>query len=422
MIFLPVNIKYAGEETDGTFGTQTEGNVNNLTVDNSLEVVENNNGKNRKTEEGKMACLRSELSRKIIGKRNKNAKKKLRKEAPHTDDVLQAPFVKELLKDAETIGTGGYGTVYKVVYNGKPAVLKVAISPSFCVIDAFAKEAEALKSLKGVGGAPLLLGVCKRPPAIVMELCPGEVMSDLAGPAYHLVKSLSEIGRKLHEIHLAGYVHRDIKMDNVIICAPQELSKESKVEVRIIDFGLATEIGQRLQEAENFTGYSSLSKSAEETLALPCDDVYSLGCLTEDLIDAMLGYIPKEYDRIIKMAKNPDAELRPKLPDVVELLEKAFDKLVALKEIEEKEVEGQTCIAKSHKKYDTSEGNQVGLNLPRKIGRRSRGKRRYRKVRNLTRLFGLVYKVVHKGKPRVLKVANSTLLKMNIKLSNHFKN
>jgi serine/threonine protein kinase len=79
-------------------------------------------------------------------------------------------------------------------------------------------------------------------------------------------------------LHKCGYVHNDIKPDNITV-GDKDNSPQSLDDIRLIDFGLATEIDKTNQtEKINFMGtmaYSSLT-SMNKKVTSQRDDLMSL--------------------------------------------------------------------------------------------------------------------------------------------------
>ncbi|XP_064115062.1 triadin-like [Macrobrachium nipponense] len=166
-----------------------------------------------------------------------------------TVEELSEAEVKRLLLNGQELGSGCYGTAYKVLHKGKEAVLKVANEDLRQVRAAFKKEAKTLKDLQGAGGAPILLGTCSKPTAILMDYCCGKEFYSFIYDSKTLpsraLQALPDIARRLHEIHLAGYIHVDLKTDNVMV--------NKQVQPRIIDFGLAVKRGTKIKVWPNMS-------------------------------------------------------------------------------------------------------------------------------------------------------------------------
>ncbi|XP_064087327.1 aurora kinase A-like [Macrobrachium nipponense] len=239
-----------------------------------------------------------------------------------TVEELSEAEVKRLLLKGQELGSGAYGTAYKVLHKGKQAVLKVAIDDLWQVRAAFRNEAKTLQELQGAGGAPMLLGTCSKPAAILMDYCCGEEFYSFIYDSKTLpslaLQALPDIARRLHEIHLAGYIHADLKTDNVMV--------NKQVQPRIIDFGLAVKKGKKIKVWPNMSDSIYPPEYTRGAPAQPWGDVYSMGCLVDDTIYALYDDIPKDYENIINMAKNKNPKLRPTVPELVEQLEAAWRK------------------------------------------------------------------------------------------------
>lgn len=76
-----------------------------------------------------------------------------------------------------------------------------------------------------------------------MEFCVGKtfvaMLSD-AAPVSALLRGIHDLAPRLREIHQAGYVHSDLKLDNVIL----EEGDDGSVRARVIDLGLCTRLGE----------------------------------------------------------------------------------------------------------------------------------------------------------------------------------
>ncbi|XP_064098096.1 uncharacterized protein LOC135209323 [Macrobrachium nipponense] len=289
-----------------------------------MEAPKNQAEKNKKKEEPQKKQSKKRTKKGAKGPQNQE------KDTRKTEAIIMSEAeVAELLKEGKELGAGTYGTAYKIVHKGEVAVLKVANSRLWSVKAAFRKEAKVLQALNGTGGAPLLFGTCSKPAAILMEYCPGEeflsFINDSKNSPSLALGILPDIARELHQIHLAGYVHVDLKTDNVMVHVPEGKGKK-QLKPRIIDFGIAVE---RRKVIELYPNFSDSIYPPEYTGRLspaqpPSGDVYSMGCLIEEY-DSMpfTDHIPQHYEEIINMAKNENPRLRPTVPKLVKLLEAA---------------------------------------------------------------------------------------------------
>lgn len=132
-------------------------------------------------------------------------------------------------------------------------------------------------------------------PFLVTEALTGETIGDLLRdqgrlPAGRAVELARDAARGLAAIHRAGFVHRDVKPDNLFAC--DEL--RHGVAVKVIDFGFCTRVTPDLEEGRNVLGTLEYI-APEQAVAESVDgraDVYSLGVV---LFRAITGELPFDH-------------------------------------------------------------------------------------------------------------------------------
>jgi serine/threonine protein kinase/Flp pilus assembly protein TadD len=140
--------------------------------------------------------------------------------------------------------------------------------------------------------------------------------------AVHIAK---QIGKGLEAAHKKGIVHRDIKSANIMV--------DDELCVKIMDFGLAQNIGSIDTEEETMTVGTAAYMSPEQTRGEVTDqrtDIWSWGiCLYEMLA----GRVPFEgtYDAAIvySVLNEEPVKLSEQCPDVPSSLEKIVEKAMA---------------------------------------------------------------------------------------------
>jgi eukaryotic-like serine/threonine-protein kinase len=152
---------------------------------------------------------------------------------------------------------------------------------------------------------------------IVMEYVPGGTMERFCAPENLLpVEQVLEIAfkcaRALAFAHTRGVTHRDIKPGNILYAT-------SPTDVRISDFGLATNLGA---ETTQITGVGSPAymspEQVREELVDHRTDVYSLGVVLYQLLCGALPFRgANKYSIIYQITQQdppPPSALRPQVP------------------------------------------------------------------------------------------------------------
>src|SRR5262249_1126722 len=151
-------------------------------------------------------------------------------------------------------------------------------------------------------------GVSPGRPYFVMELVKGTPIPRYCDYHHWTVRErlelFGDVCRAVQHAHQKGIIHRDLKPSNILI-APFD----GKPVVKVIDFGVAKAIGQRLTDATLFTGFGAvvgtpeyMSPEQAETNNQDIDtrsDIYSLGVL---LYELLTGSTPLTRKRVKEAA------------------------------------------------------------------------------------------------------------------------
>jgi tetratricopeptide (TPR) repeat protein len=164
-------------------------------------------------------------------------------------------------------------------------------------------------------------------PYFVMELVRGIPITDFCDEKDLQVRGRLElfvtVCQAIQHAHHKGIIHRDIKPSNVLVTL-----NDGKPVVKVIDFGVAKALGQRLTEKSLFTGYAQMigtplymSPEQAELSGRDVDtrtDVYALGVLLYELLTGTtpfdkerlrtVGY--DEFRRIIREEEPPQPSMR----------------------------------------------------------------------------------------------------------------
>jgi serine/threonine protein kinase/tetratricopeptide (TPR) repeat protein len=227
----------------------------------------------------------------------------------------------------QKIGEGGMGAVY-LAEQEKPVRRRVAlkvVKPGMdteLVLARFEAERQALALMDHPGIAKVLdAGTTDSGrPFFVMELVKGIPITVYCDDARLSTRERLElfvsVCQGIQHAHQKGIIHRDIKPSNVLVTLI-----DGKPLPKVIDFGVAKAIDQRLTEKTLFTGVGSIVGTLEymspeqaDLSGLDVDtrsDIYALGVL---LYELLTGSTPLErlrlgergYSQIVKRIKEEE--------------------------------------------------------------------------------------------------------------------
>lgn len=182
------------------------------------------------------------------------------------------------------IGSGGMGTVYTAEHVGYGSEMAIKIlNPEFAsnreYVLRFLREMKIAIQMDHPGIVKVFdIGTNSDVYYYSMESLPRNTMEDEVGrkgpfPESRVVSAGLNISSALAYMHRRGYIHRDVKPGNVIVCSENEF--------KLIDFGLACAIDdQRLTKAGSFMGtpgFVAPENIVEYRNPTASCDIYSLG-------------------------------------------------------------------------------------------------------------------------------------------------
>ena len=214
-------------------------------------------------------------------------------------------------KILQQIGEGGFGVVF-MAEQQEPVVRKVAlkvVKPGMDtkeVVARFEAERQALAMMDHPNIAKVYDGGATDSgrPYFVMELVRGIPITDYCDgnelATYERLQLFASVCNAIQHAHQKGVIHRDIKPSNVLVTLHDGLPV-----VKVIDFGVAKAIHQRLTDKTLFTNFMQMvgtplymSPEQAEMSGLDIDtrtDIYSLGVL---LYELLVGTTPFDRDRL----------------------------------------------------------------------------------------------------------------------------
>ena len=229
--------------------------------------------------------------------------------APRNDSGRGSDVVSELegtrigpYRLLQPIGEGGMGIIY-MCDQEHPVRRRVALKvikpgmDSKQVIARFEAERQALAMMDHISIAKVFdAGTTPDGlPFFVMELVRGRPITEYCDqhklPIRERLKLFVQVCNAIQHAHQKGIIHRDIKPSNVLVCL-----YDGRPVPKIIDFGVAKALDQRLTERTMFTRFGQIVGTLEymspeqaELSQIDVDtrsDIFSLGVLLYELLTA----------------------------------------------------------------------------------------------------------------------------------------
>ncbi len=183
------------------------------------------------------------------------------------------------------LGRGGMGVVFAAEREGRPFALKllpIGLAGSARALERFRRETRALERLAHPNVVRVHdAGVFQGAPYLVMERLEGIELGRLALPLApeRAARIVHALAGAVHAAHMAGVLHRDLKPQNVLLCADERPV--------LLDFGLMASTDEdTLTETGALLG-TPRYMAPEQAAGRPADartDVHGLGLILYELV------------------------------------------------------------------------------------------------------------------------------------------
>ncbi|XP_074921950.1 mitogen-activated protein kinase kinase kinase 9 [Chelonoidis abingdonii] len=256
----------------------------------------------------------------------------------------------------EIIGIGGFGKVYRAVWEGDEVAVKAArYDPDEDIsqtIENVRQEAKLFAMLKHPN-IIALRGVCLKEPTLclIMEFARGgslnRVLSGKRIPPDILVNWAVQIARGMNYLHdeaIVSIIHRDLKSSNILILEKVENGDLSNKILKITDFGLAREWHKTTKMSAAGTYAWMAPEVIRSSMFSKGSDVWSYGVLLWELLTGEVPFrgidglavaygvamnklalpipstCPEPFAKLMEDCWNSDPHSRPSFTDILDQL------------------------------------------------------------------------------------------------------
>jgi serine/threonine-protein kinase len=230
------------------------------------------------------------------------------------------------------VATSGMATVFRARdrNTGQQVAIKVPhpeIESDPALYDRFLREEEIGRKIDHPGVMKVFANPDRTQVYMVMEWIDGKLLRQVLNeekklPIERAVKLTVRICEALEHIHQHGVVHRDLKPENIMV--------DSEDNIRLIDFGIAGNVGSRRLTFGNFSKNMGTPDyiSPEQVRGKRGDarsDVYTLGVMLYEMLTGKVPFAgPNAFavmnDRLVNQPEPPrnlDPQISPQLQEIV---------------------------------------------------------------------------------------------------------
>ena len=228
--------------------------------------------------------------------------------------VSPAPDYSGRYTDVELVATTAHARLYRMRRAGRLFMAKTLREECARDMELLKREYELTLGLSHPNIIHIYTYETDTPvgPAIIMEYVDGRTLADYLAESPTMAARQRIFGQLLSAVdylHKVGVMHHDLKPENILITRTNN-------DVRLIDFGFADDDSHdRLRALGGTRGYASPELAAQAPGIDTRSDVYSLGCIMQQLF-------PGRWTRIVRRCLHPNKTHR--YADV-EALSRAWD-------------------------------------------------------------------------------------------------
>lgn len=238
----------------------------------------------------------------------------------HLAELAEKPAALVVTKEGLLLGSGAFGCVYRVKYEGRTAACKEARTVSG--MELLQREAELLRRIRHplfpeYYGFTTENGTAR----LFMEEIDGENLADMLKQGRPMRETearclAAELAEGLSYLHqMPGTVlYRDLKPENILVTR-----KGMQKRVRLLDLGCACTAAQAAGTRAGTPGYAAPEQLTSHTKSLtPACDVYALGMVLRRLLGEQSG--SPCLRTLIAACLTRDPQARPSMETVLRTL------------------------------------------------------------------------------------------------------